>query len=195
MNSICVFCGSNPGNDPHFRIMAEQLGIYLANNNIKLIYGGANVGLMRTTAQAVLDNGGEVTGVITHFLAQKHLVQPGLTELILVDTMHQRKAKIADLACGFVVLPGGTGTLEEMFEMFTMAQLCLHQKPIGILNTNAYYDHLLLFLNHAVNSGMMLPIHRNMLCVSESIEELVGQMQNYQHPVAGKWIEDIIRKS
>lgn len=191
MNSICVFCGSNLGKNPKFTVLANDVGQYLAKNDITLVYGGANVGLMRCTADAVLENNGKAIGVITHFLSKKHLTQTGLTELILVETMQERKAKMAELAQGFIVLPGGCGSMEELFEVFTAAQLGFHTKPIVVFNTDGYYDSLKQLLFNMVEQGMMLAEHVKMIHFTDSIEDAYRFMISYEAPKMDKWIDDI----
>ncbi len=191
MQNICVFCGSNLGNNEIYKQTATELGELLAKKNIKLIYGGANVGLMRCAAEATLNKQGMATGVITHFLAKKHLTQQGLTELIKVDTMQQRKTKMAELADGFIALPGGFGTLEELFEVLTAAQLGFHNKPIAIINTNGFYDYLKVQLNKMVEEKMLLEPHANMVLFANSPNEALTAMEKYNAPVLEKWIDDI----
>lgn len=191
MKNICVFCSSNLGSDSIYETTARKLGKLLAKNKHTLIYGGANVGLMRCTAEEVLKNKGQTIGVITHFLAQKHLTQEGLSDLILVDTMQERKAKMTELADGFMVLPGGFGTLEELFEVVTAAQLGFHNKPIAIINTNGYYDFLKKQLENMVKEKMLLQPHANMLLFVDTPEEAFQLMNNYTAPNLGKWVDDI----
>jgi len=191
MKSVCVFCGSNLGASEDYKKVANQLGVLLAKNNIELIYGGANVGLMKATAQMVIDHGGKATGVITHFLAQKHLTQENLDRLIKVDTMQQRKATMADLADGFIAMPGGFGTLEELFEVLTAAQLGFHHKPIAIINTNGFYDFLKVQLNKMVDEKMLLEPHAQMVLFADTPEQALEAMRAYEAPVIEKWIDDI----
>lgn len=191
MRNICVFCGSNLGSDIIYKETANELGTLLAKKDINLIYGGANVGLMRCTAEATLNNNGNAIGVITHFLADKHLTQKGLTELIKVDTMQQRKAKMAELADGFIALAGGFGTFEELFEVLTAAQLGFHNKPIAIINTNGFYDHLKIQLAKMVEEKMLLKPHANIVLFANSPTEAIKAMVNYKAPTIEKWIDDI----
>jgi uncharacterized protein (TIGR00730 family) len=174
---------------------AKKLGVELANNNMELIYGGANVGLMKAIAEEVIAHGGKVTGVITHFLAQKHLTQKNITQLIAVETMQERKVKMAELADAFIVLPGGFGTLEEIFEILTAAQLGFHKKPVAIINTNGYYNFLKLQLEHMVNEKMLLKPHAAIAQFVETPEEAIKALQSYTAPVVEKWIEDIRREN
>ena len=195
LKNICVFCGSNVGNHNSYKQTAEALGKLLAEKEITLIYGGANVGLMKILAETVLNNGGEAIGVITHFLSEKHLVQKGLSELILVNTMQERKAKMAELANGFIVLPGGIGTMEEFFEVLTSAQLGFHEKPIGLLNINGYYDLLINFFDNMIKEKLFLPVHRSIVISENNPEKIIEIMHSYKAPKAGKWIEKIIAEN
>ncbi|WP_027386592.1 LOG family protein [Chryseobacterium gregarium] len=188
MKSITVFCGSSFGSDEIYKEQAALLGRTLAKQNIQLIYGGANVGLMGTVADGTLNEGGKVVGVLPHFLQSKEIAHNQLTELILVETMHERKTRMNDLCDGVMVLPGGYGTLEEFFEMITWAQLGLHQKPIGILNIDGFYDDLIKLVQTMVDKGFLKQINRDMLLISDSIDELLEMMRNYQAPTVGKWI-------
>lgn len=173
MISICVFCGARPGQDPEFQAAALSLGKLLAENNITLIYGGGIVGLMGSVADGVLNAGGKVIGVIPDFLVKREMAHPDLTELHIVHSMHERKAKMAALASGFIALPGGFGTLEELFEIATWAQLDLHQKPIGLLNVNQFYTPLLDFVDHMANQGFVSPTHRELLITDNEPRELL----------------------
>ncbi|TYA74196.1 LOG family protein [Seonamhaeicola marinus] len=188
MHNITVFCGSSFGNDPEFELHAKMLGETLAEQNITLVYGGANVGLMGAIANGALSKKGKVIGVLPKFLASKELAHKGISELILVETMHERKTKMNELCDGVIALPGGFGTLEELFEMLTWGQLGLHKKPIGILNVNGYYDDLVNLLNTMVEKGLLKSINRQMLLVSDNVNELIDKMKNYQAPEVGKWI-------
>ena len=154
----------------------------------QLIYGGADVGLMGAVADGALNEGGKVTGVLPRFLQSKEIAHKQLTELILVETMHERKTKMNELCDGVIVLPGGYGTMEEFFEMITWAQLGLHKKPIGILNINGFYDDLIRLVETMVEKGFLKQINREMLLICENIEELLEMMKNYQAPNVGKWI-------
>lgn len=187
MKNISVFCGSNSGNNPIFKELAYQLGEKLAENNIGLVYGGAKVGLMNAVANGTLDKGGHVTGVLPHFLKDKELAHDDLNEIIFVDTMHERKAKMYDLSDGIISLPGGFGTMDEMFEFLTWAQLSLHKKPTGILNINGYYDNLINFINTAIDSGFVKHEHRNLFIISDNIEDLITQMKEYTPIGNEKW--------
>ncbi len=189
MKSICVYCGSSPGTKDVYLKSASELGKVLAAENIKLVYGGANIGLMGAVANAALDHGGEVIGVIPKALFHKEVAHEGLTQLEVVDDMHQRKARMAELAAGFITMPGGLGTLEELFEMLTWSQLGFHEKPIGLLNMDGYFDTLSRFLDQGVNQGFIKEIHQKLYQISESPTELVDWMRDYSSPIINKWQE------
>src|SRR5918993_1835297 len=155
MKSVAIFCGSSSGTDPLYKVQATALGITLAHQRIEIIYGGAKVGLMGAVADAALSAGGKVTGVIPRFLRSKEIAHTDLTELIMVESMHERKTKMHELCDGIIALPGGFGTLEELFEILTWAQLGLHKKPIGLLDVQGYFDPLLSFLDHAMDQGFV----------------------------------------
>ncbi|MDV3752315.1 LOG family protein [Elizabethkingia anophelis] len=186
---ITVFCGSSFGTESVYEEQAYELGKILAQNTIGLVYGGANVGLMGAVANGVIENGGEAIGVLPYFLKGKEIAHENLTELILVDTMHERKAKMNELSDGVITLPGGFGTLEELFEMITWAQLGLHQKPIGVLNINGFYTELLAFVQTMVNKGFLKSVNQDMLLVDDSIAGLLNKMRNYKAPEVSKWIK------
>ncbi|MNK25770.1 LOG family protein YvdD [compost metagenome] len=188
MKRVTVFCGSSFGTDEIFKTQAILLGNKLAEENIGLVYGGANVGLMGAVADGVLKKGGEVFGVLPNFLRSKEIAHDHLTELFLVETMHERKTKMNDLCDGVIALPGGFGTLEEFFEMLTWAQLGLHKKPIAILNIDGFYDSLITFIQTTVDKGFLKQVNQDMLIVSDNIEELLEKMKNYEAPTVGKWI-------
>ena len=188
MKSITVFCGSSFGSDDLYKEQAMLLGKTLAKQKIQLIYGGANVGLMGAVADGVLSEGGKAIGVLPHFLQSKEIAHKDLTELILVETMHERKTKMNDLCDGVIVLPGGYGTLEEFFEMITWAQLGLHKKPISVLNIDRFYDDLIKMIQTMVDKGFLKQINQEMLLVSDTINELLEKMRNYEAPSVGKWI-------
>ncbi len=155
MQSVCVFCGSNSGRDPAYREAARSLGKTLAKANIRLVFGGGHVGLMGVVSNAALEAGGEAIGIIPRSLVERELAHPGLADLRVVGSMHERKAMMSDLSEGFITLPGGTGTLEEFFEVLTWAQLGEHEKPCGLLNTAGYYDPLLAVFDHMVDKGFL----------------------------------------
>lgn len=188
MKSIVVFCGSSAGSHPAYEEQAYRLGGILAERDIRLVYGGAKVGLMGAVANGCLDKGGAVTGVLPRFLQTKEVAHEALTELILVDTMHERKLKMHELSEGIITLPGGFGTMEEMFEMLTWAQLGLHGKPIGILNIQGYYDALRQLNHTMVQEGFLKASHSDMLLYDDTIEGLLAQMMTYEAPEAPKWI-------
>lgn len=187
MKRITVFCGSNSGSDPLFKTEAYNLGKALAKKNIELVYGGAKVGLMGAVADGTLDNGGRAIGVLPQFLKEKELEHKGLSEIYIVDTMHERKAKMSELCDGIITLPGGFGTLEELFEMLTWAQLALHKKPIGLLNINNYYSPLLDMIETMIASDFLKEEYRNIVLVSNNIEELISKMESYIPPKNDKW--------
>lgn len=188
MKRLTVFCGSSDGNDPIYKEYATGLGQALAKQNIGLVYGGAKVGLMGAVADGCLKEGGAVIGVLPKFLSAKEIAHQGLTELILVESMHARKTKMNELCDGVIALPGGFGTMEELFEMLTWAQLGLHGKPIGLLNVNGFYDHLILMIQGMVDHGFLKGINQQMLLVNNTIDGLLDQMKQYKAPVVGKWI-------
>ncbi|SHL09788.1 LOG family protein [Flavobacterium xanthum] len=188
MKRITVFCGSSMGTDEVFQSQATLLGQTLAKQNIELVYGGANIGLMGAVADGVLSEGGKVIGVIPFFLQSKEIAHTNLTELIIVDTMHERKTKMNALCDGVIAMPGGFGTLEELFEMLTWAQLGLHKKPIGLLNTNGFYDALIVLIQTMVDKGLLKAVNQQMLLVSDNINDLLDNMKKYKAPVVTKWI-------
>jgi len=188
MKRISVFCGSSSGHDSLYFSQARLLGRTLAKQGIDLVYGGARVGLMGALADGALSEGGTVIGVLPRFLQLKEIAHEGLTELILVDSMHERKTRMNELSDGVIAMPGGFGTLEEFFEMLTWAQLGLHKKPIAILNINGFYDELALLVGKMVDEGFLKDANRQMLLVSGDIEDLLNQMNNYVPPAVGKWI-------
>ncbi len=188
MKRVTVFCGSSPGYESSLMESAYQLGQRLAMLNIGVIYGGAKVGLMGAVADGALAKAGEVIGVLPEFLQAREIAHQGLTELIWVETMHQRKLKMYELSDGVIALPGGYGTLEEYFEMLTWGQLGLHKKPVALLNIGGFYDGLLTLANTMVASGLLKPVNREMMLVSQGIEDLISQMLTYEAPLVGKWI-------
>jgi len=189
MKRICVFCGSSPGARPEYAQAARQLGHILAERNLGLVYGGGSVGMMGVVADAALQAGGEVIGVIPEKLFQKEgVAHAHLSKLHVVDSMHERKALMAELADAFIALPGGLGTIEEFFEVLTWAQLGIHWKPCGLLDVCHYYDKLLEFLDDAVAQRFVKAEHRSMVLVAETPEMLLQQFQSYQAPQVDKWI-------
>ena len=190
MTSITIFCGSSNGTDDIYRSQARLLARTLADRNIQIVYGGAKVGLMGTIADAALLAGGKVIGVIPRFLRSKEIAHVGLTELIIVESMHERKTKMHEMSDGIIALPGGFGTLEELFEILTWAQLGLHKKPIGLLDTNGFYYHLKMLLQTMVDNGFLKESNYNMLLISDNINDLILQMERYVAPAIPKWIKD-----
>lgn len=189
MQAIAVFCGSSPGRNPIYKELAIDLGRTFAQRGITLVYGAGNIGLMGAMADAVLENGGKVLGAIPHFIKEKEVCHTGLTELHLVDSMHQRKQLMAELADGFITLPGGFGTLDELFEILTWKQLQLHAKPIGLLNWNGYYDHLIAHIDRMIAEGFIKPHHRDLLIVADTLEALLDAMLQAPRHFDTKWIE------
>lgn len=189
MKTLCVYCGSASGSNENYLVMARRLGEELAARGIRLIYGGASIGLMGEVANTVLAAGGQVTGVLPRKLFRREVPHHGLTELIEVDSMHERKATMTSLADGFVALPGGLGTLEELFEILTWAQLGMHDKPCGILNVAGYYDLLDRFLDQCVEQGFIRAHHRDMLLLVDDPGQLLDQFAEYKAPRLQKWID------
>lgn len=189
MNTVCVFAGSCSGTRGEYRAAARGLGRALIERGLGVVYGGARVGLMGALADEVLSGGGRVVGVIPEALVAKEVAHEGLTELRVVKSMHERKAMMADLSGGFVALPGGMGTLEELFEILTWAQLGLHRKPAGLLNVAGYFDGLLEFLDHSVAERFVRLEHRAMISVAAAPGELLDLLAAYRPPAVEKWIE------
>lgn len=189
MERICVFCGSSPGADPAYTEAAAGLGRLLAERGLGLVYGGGHVGLMGVLADAALAAGGQVTGVIPEALAAKELAHRGLTDLVVVGSMHERKARMSELSDAFIALPGGIGTLEEWFEVWTWSQLGFQPKPCGMLNVAGYYDHLLAFLDHMAAERFLAPTHRSMAIVEDRADRLLDRLAAYQPSRAEKWID------
>lgn len=190
IRSLCVFCGSNSGNDPIYANVARDFGILLAKSNIALVYGGGHVGLMGIVADAVLAGGGKAIGVIPRMLWEREVGHRNLTELHIVETMHERKAMMASLSDAFVALPGGLGTLEEIFEVWTWAQLGIHRKPLGFLDANGFYAPLLTFLDRALDAGFIRAKYRSMATVDVDPASLLRRMSEYQPPVVEKLITE-----
>src|SRR5210317_2050645 len=189
MKSICVFCGSSMGFHPIYKKAAHDLGKYIAQENLNLVYGGGSVGLMGVLAEAVLENRGHVTGIIPRFLYEKEVGHDGISELIIVDSMHERKQKMAELSQGFIAMPGGIGTMEELFEIFTWSQLALIKKPVALLNVNKYYAHIISFLQNMVSEGFLLESTLRSLIISDNIHMLVAKMMAYNYAETPKWID------
>lgn len=189
MKSVCVFCGSNPGNDPVYAEAARAMGREVARRGMVLVYGGGAVGLMGIVADAALDAGGEVHGVIPRALREKEIGHYTLTRLEIVETMHERKARMAELSEGFIAMPGGIGTFEEIFEIWTWGQLGIHSKPLGFLNVAGFYDPLASFLDATVDAGFLKPMHRAIAMTDTQPETLLDRMETYVPTATIKWIE------
>jgi uncharacterized protein (TIGR00730 family) len=188
IHRICVFCGSNPGGNEVYGEAARGLGRLFAKQGIALVYGGGSVGLMGELADAVLGAGGEVIGVIPHALWAREVGHRGLTDLRIVETMHERKATMADLSDAFIALPGGLGTLEEIFEIWTWAQLGLHEKPLGFLDVAGFYASLMTFLDSAVRARFMKEPHRSIAMIDTDAESLLQRFEEWAPPRVEKWI-------
>jgi uncharacterized protein (TIGR00730 family) len=188
LKRIAVFCGSNPGARPDYVVAAKQLGRVLASRGIGLVYGGSNVGLMAAIADEMLDELGEVIGVIPKSLVEREVANTSLSDLRIVASMHERKAMMAELADGFIALPGGIGTLEEFFETWTWAQLGMHRKPCGLLNVAGYFDPLLAFLDRTVEEKFVRLIHREMVIVDDDPGSLLDRFEAYEAPHVVKWV-------
>jgi uncharacterized protein (TIGR00730 family) len=189
MKRICVFCGSNKGVRPIYTEVAETLGRLLAEKGIELVYGGGCVGLMGAIANSALRHGGHVIGVIPKALEIKEVVHEGLSDLRVVRNMHERKALLGELSCGFIALPGGFGTYEEFCEVLAWSQLGFHRKPFGLLDIAGFYGSLLQFFDHATAEGFIRPIHRELVLVEEDAPRLLARMQAWQPPGEVKWIK------
>ena len=189
LRRICVFCGSSPGARQEYGLAALELGETLARRGIGLVYGGAQVGIMGQVASAALAAGGPVIGVIPEWFMDKGVAHDALTQLHIVASMHERKALMAELADGFIALPGGIGTLEEFFEALTWVQLGLHRKPCGLLNVSGYYAKLLAFLDHVLAERLMQPAHRDMVLVAQRPAELLDRFASFQPPQVAKWLD------
>jgi uncharacterized protein (TIGR00730 family) len=189
LRRLCVYCGSSPGADPRYAGAARAVGGLLARRGIGLVYGGGNVGLMGAVADAAMAAGGEVVGVIPQALLDREVGHRGVTELRVVASMHERKALMAELSDGFLALPGGIGTLEELVEVYTWAQLGLHRKPIGLLDVAGFYASLVAFLDHAVAERFLRPEHRATLLVGDDAEALLRRMADFQPPAVEKWLD------
>ena len=188
MNAVCVYCGSSLGADPAYLEATQQLATTLAEHDVTIVYGGASVGLMGVVADAALEAGGEVVGVIPQSLVDREIAHPEVRDLRVVGSMHERKALMADLADGFIALPGGMGTLEELFEVYTWTQLGLHAKPLGVLDVRGYYAQLAAFLDHAVAERFVTAEHRAMLVVAREPEEVLEGFAGWRAPDRPKWL-------
>jgi len=187
MQSICIFCGSSTGRNSAYTGAAAQLGKLLADRNLTLVYGGGNIGLMGEIARNVIQHNGRAIGVIPKFLVEKELVYRNLTEVRIVESMHERKAAMAELADAFIAMPGGYGTLEETVEVLTWAQLGLHRKPIGLLNIDGYYDYLNRFFDHMVAEGFLLREYKDMLLIQSDPAAILDSLLTFQLPDLDKW--------
>lgn len=188
LNSICVYCGSSPSNQPAFMEEANALGKYLGETGRKLVYGGASVGIMGEIANAALSVGGEVLGVMPNSLVEREVQHEGLTELVVVSGMHERKAHMVEASDGFIAMPGGFGTLDELFETITWSQLGYHNKPVGVLNVGGYFDNLLKFLQDCVDAKLVKPEHLASVLVASTGEALIEKMEAYEPANTGKWL-------
>ena len=186
MKRISVFCGSSPGIDKEYTIVAKELGQALVNNGLGLVFGGGAVGLMGVIARSVMEKGGEVVGVIPEAMVKKELALKELTDLRIVGSMHERKALIAELSDGFIAMPGGLGTIEEIFEALTWSQLGIHNKPCGFLNARNYFHQLIKFLDHMSDQHFVNEKHRSMIIVENDPETLLAKFKSYQHPDVDK---------
>ncbi len=189
MKRVCVYCGSSPGDCPEFAELARELGRVLAARGLGLVYGGGHVGLMGTLADAVLAAGGEVTGIIPQRLVDAEVAHTGLTALEIVGSMHERKARMAELADAFIALPGGFGTLDELFEILTWAQLGLHGKPCGLIDFDGYYAPLVAWADSAVRAGFVRPAHRQLLMVDTDIARLLDRIAEHDPTPISKWAD------
>ncbi len=187
MNRLCVYCGSSPGSSEAYVHAAKELAQALVSSGTELVYGGSSKGIMGVLADAVLAGGGKVRGVIPQSLVDKEVAHDALTELHVVNSMHERKSLMAVLSDGFVAMPGGFGTLEEIIEVLTWGQLQFHTKPCGFLNVDGYFDHLLAYFDHATREGFLLAEHRGMLLVANTPAELLDLYEHYEPPVTAKW--------
>jgi uncharacterized protein (TIGR00730 family) len=190
LKSIAVFCASSAGNHPKYQEMAAYTGTYFGNNQIELVYGGGNVGLMGSVANACMDAGGKVYGVIPHFFKRREVAHPAITKLDYVDTMHQRKWKIYEASDAFVILPGGLGTMDEFFEVLTWAQIGIHRKPIGILNQDGFYDLLIQFMQKMIQEGFVKKENLALVCVEPTIERLVKSLSDFDAKAIPRFLNE-----
>ena len=190
MKRICVFCGANSGKKPEYKSAAIHLADELVSRNIEIVYGGGSIGLMGVLAERAMELGGKVTGVIPEALALKEVAHDTISELIVVGSMHERKAKMAELSDGFISLPGGIGTIEETFEMLTWSQLGFHNKPCGIINVLGFYNKLIEFLNHTSEEKFFMDIYRRMLIVETDPSALLERFAQYKSPQVKHWIAE-----
>lgn len=190
MDSICIYCGSSDDIHPDFKLAGRLMGRTLAENGITLVYGGGKTGIMGALADGVLEAGGEVIGIIVASMNTPALAHFGLTRLDVTPTIHERKARMYELADGYIALPGGFGTFDELFETITWGQIGLHEKPVGLLNVRDFFTPLVALIDHATQEGFIFPEHRQMLCVAEAPQTLLDCMKNHQHPRAAvkRWM-------
>jgi uncharacterized protein (TIGR00730 family) len=189
MKRVCVFCGSSSGNDPAYAAAATRLGATIARRGLELVYGGGTIGLMGTVANAALGAGGRVIGVIPKALQLRELAHVKLSSLHVTGSMHERKAKMAELSQGFIALPGGLGTLEEFAEIVTWAQLGIHARPCGLLDVKGYYQPLVAFLDHAVEEGFVSPLHRQLILIDTDPDALLDRFAAWEAPTVEKWVD------
>jgi len=190
MKSIAVFCASADGIDDRYLLKAKEVGNVIAEKGYNLVYGGGGIGSMAAVANGAIEAGGKVIGVLPHFLAKREIAQKNLHELILVDSMHERKMKMNELSDGSITLPGGFGTLEEFFEIITWGQLGLHQKPTALLNVHGFYTNLIAQLKHMNEQELLKDKYHDMLLIEEDIHQLIEKMENYKHPDLEQWLKD-----
>jgi uncharacterized protein (TIGR00730 family) len=188
MRRLCVFCGSAPGSQPEYLEAARELGQAMAANKIELVYGGGRVGLMGAVADAVMASGGKVFGIIPERLAAQEIAHNGLTELKIVKSMHERKAIMAEMSDGFVAMPGGFGTIEEYCEVLTWSQLGFQKKACGLLNTLGFFDNLIRLFDDMTSKGFVMPVHRELVLVSQDPKDIINQVSNYKHTAPDKWV-------
>ncbi len=189
LKALCLYCGSSPGDKPEYRDAAATFGRTLAARGIELVYGGGSVGLMGVAADACLGAGGRVVGVIPRLLMEKEVGHHNLTTMHVVENMHERKALMTQLSDGFIALPGGYGTLDELFEALTWLQLGYHGKPVGLLNVAGFFDHLITFLDHARDENFLRELHRDALSVDSDLVKLITKMEHAEAPDTAKWLD------
>jgi uncharacterized protein (TIGR00730 family) len=189
LRTVCVFCAANPGDRPVYADQARAMGRVLAESGRRVVYGGGRTGLMGALAEGALGAGGEVIGIMPRHLVDREVAHTGLTQLHVVDSMHERKALLGELSDGFLAMPGGLGTLEELFEIWTWGQLGLHRKPYGLLEVNGFYRPLLAFLDHAVGAGFIRQQYRDLLVVDDDPAALVARMEAVQPPEVTRWMD------
>lgn len=189
LDSLCLYCGSSPGTNPIYKTAAYDFGKTLAELKIRLVYGGGSVGLMGVAADACLGAGGEVVGVIPQLLMDKEVGHAGITKMHVVANMHERKALMTELSDGFIALPGGYGTLDELFEALTWLQLGYHQKPVGLLNVGGFFNHLVSFVDHSRDERFLRDLHRDALCVDTDLKQLIAKLRAAEAPDTGKWLD------